>query len=82
MTTIRNRVDTACNEAIRDTLPKAFVKRFPGVEVQTYYNLLADRLVTVPVGDVPLTDVQHQFIQGYDDGYVDAWQTASKAAQR
>ena len=59
------------HEAFADQLDTAFKEKFER-ELNTAYNIVAMRLVSLPADEKPLTMGQHGWISGYSEGYAAA----------
>lgn len=57
------------SNAMGAELQKAVAERFPGLVIETSWNLLMMRRVTIPLSRRKFTVRQHLFIAAFDEGF-------------
>jgi hypothetical protein len=62
------RIAKTLDDDFRDHLAVAMRDKF-GIEVETHYAFLADRLVTTRVGSEDFTPEQHAWLGAWAEGY-------------
>lgn len=65
------RIYDHLNDHFRDRLVEVMQERF-GVEVESRWSIVADRLVTTRADGEDFTPEQHAFLGAYSEGYSDA----------
>ena len=59
------------NDGFSQTLEKAFKEKF-SLEVETNFNILAMRKITVRIDKEPFTPAQHEWVGAFEAGYLAA----------
>ena len=69
---LRKKLRDHINNGFTDCLKAAFVEQFPGIEIESDYNIFAMALVSRRVDEQDFTPEQALFVRGYETGYMAA----------
>lgn len=77
----RSKVDNAIDLAFRGELKDAVSSKF-GVEIETYYDVFAMRLVSRRVDGKDFSESEVAYVEAFESGYIAAWNVVSAALER
>ena len=63
------RMANELNERFREDVVEVMAEEFNGLEVHSYWNIMAMRLVTERIDGKEFTRKQHDFLRAYSEGY-------------
>lgn len=74
---VRKKVYDHINSGFTDALKAAFINQFPGVEIESSFNIFAMAMVSNRVDEQDFTPEQALFIRAFEAGYTAAMERLS-----